>query len=77
MISRHPVRKDGQLFIRLFRIVGAQVDAKVVWPIHAFVHGKAQRHLGLFARLDGRRTDDRAGRSTPLDQFDLRFAQNL
>ena len=61
-MSRHPARKDGQLFIRPFWIVGAQVDTEVVWPIHAFVHGKAQRHLGLFARLDGRRTDGSAGR---------------
>lgn len=77
MISRHPVRQDNQLFIRLFWIVGAQVDTKIVGPTHACLHGKTQRHLGLFARLDDRRTDDRAGRSTPLDQFNFWFAQNL
>ena len=72
----NPIGKDCQFLFRFKRIIGAQVDAKIVWSVHALVHGKTQCYRSISSGFDGRRTDDGARRSAPLDQFDLRFTKD-
>ncbi|HUN08237.1 MAG TPA: hypothetical protein PLQ56_16645 [Aggregatilineales bacterium] len=52
------------------------MHAKLVLTAHAFMHGEAQRYGCFFSGLYGRRTDDSAWRSAPLQQLDTRLAQN-
>jgi len=73
----NPIGKDGQFLFGFKRVIGAQVDAEIVRPVHPLVHGEAQGHGSFLARLDGRRTDDCAGWSAAFDQFNLWLAQDL
>lgn len=79
MLSRsgHPIGEDGERFIRLYGVIRPQVDPEFVLALHAFMHHEAERNRRLAARLDSRRTDDGAGRSTPLYKLNLWFSQNL
>jgi hypothetical protein len=48
-----------------------------VRPAHALVHREIHAQCGRLTWLEGRRTDDRAGWSTALNQLDLWLAQDL
>jgi hypothetical protein len=52
------------------------MHAELMLAAHAFMHREAQRNGRFFSGLYGRRTDDSAGRSAPLQQLDARFAQD-
>jgi hypothetical protein len=52
------------------------MHAELMLAAHAFMHGVAQRNRCFFSGLYSRRTDDGAGRSAPLQQFDTWFAQD-
>lgn len=71
---RHPVRYNRDDFIRLGRIIGLQVESKIMGTIHACMHHK-DRGLngGAFAGLEYHRTDGQAGRSAPFPYFDVRL----
>lgn len=43
---------------------------------HAFMHGETECDGGFLSGLYSRRTDDSAGRSASLEQFDTRFTEN-
>jgi hypothetical protein len=47
------------------------VNSEVVLAAHVTVHHELHRELRPLAGLEGRRTDGRDGRSTPLDDLDV------
>jgi hypothetical protein len=67
--SLDPVRKHRQQAFGLRRVIGEHVNPEVVWATHVTVHQELHRELRALAGLEGRRTDGRDGRSTPLDDF--------
>lgn len=71
-----PVGSYIQLRNRLGGIVRLQVQAKVMLPLHAFVHGELELKGGRAAWLDGHRTDDWCRRSTPFQHLHLWNIQN-
>lgn len=46
------------------------MKAELVPAVHASVHHEAHSYDCLLTGIQDRRTDDRARRSTPLDEFD-------
>jgi hypothetical protein len=72
-----PIGLSHQHDLRLGRVVGLDADVELVGAAHAFVHGVVQGEDGFLAGLKCRRTDDSIGRSAPLYEFDLGFAQKL
>ena len=77
MVSLHPIRQDVHLTVRLGGVVGDQVQAEVVPAAHVAVHIELHFQARALARLEDRRTDGRDGRSTPLDDFDVRLLGQL
>ena len=72
MFLRNPVGQDGNNLIRLVRVIGLQMDRKLVRAVHACVHHKNGRsNGGAFARFEYHRTDGQVGRSTALAHFDV------
>lgn len=59
---------------RLFGIVRQDVNTEIMLAIHPGVHHELKLDGSLFAWLEGRRTDDSFGWSTPLAHFHARFA---
>lgn len=55
------------------KIIGVELNTEVMRSFHSFVHHKAHRNRCFCPRINGRRTDDSAGRSTPFDKFNWRF----
>jgi hypothetical protein len=74
---RPPGGFNYQHRFRFNRIVGAQPDVKFMGAAHALVHGVSQAQFSFLTGLKRRRTDDCAGRSAALNQFNLRFVQDL
>ncbi len=68
----YPIGKDLDDFIRLGWIIGLQMQAEVMLAAHIPVHHILHGNGGAFTRLEGHRTDDRAGGSAALLDFDVR-----
>src|SRR3970040_1594397 len=50
LLCSNPVREDDQSPVLSQRVIGHDVDAKLVRPFHARVHRKIHRDGGFFAR---------------------------
>ena len=71
-ISGDPIGYHRNNLIWLRRVVGFQMDSKVMQAVHTFVHHKSGRSdLGAFTGLEYHRTDGQARRSAPLAHFDV------
>ena len=74
---RSPIGKHDQFHFRLHRVIGFHLHPEVVQTLHPLVHHEFHRKLRALPWLDGRRTDDRFGRSAALLDFDDRLAHDL
>ena len=77
LFSRYPIGFGDEQFFRFSWIIGEQVDAELMLPIHASVHHIVKHERGFCARFESRRTDDSFRRSATFYDFDLRFAEDL
>lgn len=59
--------------VRLCGVVRDEVDSKIMWTIHAFVHHEyAGLDQGTFTGFEDHRTDSQFGGSTALQNLDVR-----
>ena len=71
---RSPVRQEVHNQIGSLRIIRKEVDGKIVWPSHALGHREVLRaHGRTLTRIEGHRTDGQFGRSTALQNFNVRL----
>jgi hypothetical protein len=69
--SRDPIGKDVHDQIGVNRIIADEVDCKIMWTIHAFVHHEGCGfYRGAFSWIEDHRTDGQIRRSTPLQYLD-------
>ena len=67
-----PIRENGDDFVGFSRVVGRQMQAKVMQPAHFPVHKEFHADGCAFPRFDSHRTDGRGWRSTPFQYFNVR-----
>lgn len=70
---RYPIGYYIHNHIRIYRVVGPEMNSEVMWTIHAFVH---HEDTGLdncaFTGLEDHRTDGKLRGSAPLNYLDVR-----
>jgi hypothetical protein len=71
-----PEGTDSKGPLRLDRIVCLQPNREEMGAAHALVHGELCGDLGVPARIQGRRTDDRSGGSAALYHIYRRVGGN-
>jgi hypothetical protein len=67
-----PQGTDSERSFRLDDVVGLQSDHEKMGTAHSRRHGETSRQFGFLAGHQGRRTDDRLGRSTAFNDLDGR-----
>jgi hypothetical protein len=70
----HPVGPYYDFLLRIVPIIGYDMHAKVMLTIHSFMHHELQFDCCFFTWVECRPTDDSAGRSAALQDFDARLA---